>query len=788
MLKRIQTLRNIGRFRNCKAANVEFGKFTIIYGRNTYGKSTLGDVFASIQENDGQLVTGRISIPEDGHSQQIRLSLLPPSSTKEVLFSFDNGAWNGTLPTDIGIRAFDDGFIHRHVFVARQFNRESKEKFSAFVLGEQGVQQAKAIAEKKQARQKASRERNQLETSVFKEKEVGELESFLRLSPTGTFEESEERLHRLRNEHATVRKQNEQIHAIHARNEGKILSWSMDFTDGLKSLNLILALGLEGTHKEAKAKVAQHINSAFHHAQETEQWIRQGIRQNKGELCQFCGQELTAEAHNLLDLYRQAFDDAFDKHDANVKRQLNDALIQVARLSVSDVPVTLAKNATALAGYPELQSHTTFTSAVSKVAEAAEKIELTLADIAIELPAALIRLRAASLKKQATPHMAFELVDEALIRLLESQVGHLVSEYNTALEICNAAIRTFKKSTEATVLQQRLEKIEAEGKAERRNNTRIRLATQCNDYAALIGQIESLDKDIVALESLLQTDQSDYLKSFYESLNGWFKRFCSHDFTLERGETKQGHTPIYFLKVKFKGKAIDESILSQVFSESDRRALALAVFWTQLQSLPESKLAEQIVVLDDPLTSFDDHRITAVHSELIAAIDKVRQIIVLSHYRHDIHMFLETFRDNMDLRLLSLVSDGTNGTVIENADPSEFLLTDHQKAFDRMSAFSSGLTNEHSFGDVRIFFEAEMNSRFAAQIAQHKLSALNFKSKIDSLFEHGIIDDKTKKESHQWRQVLNPSHHTWTQDDLENQRNTVRDFLDFVYSRLLCKL
>lgn len=47
------------------------------------------------------------------------------------------------------------------------------------------------------------------------------------------------------------------------------------------------ALGLEGAHKEAKAKVAQHINVAFKQAQGAEQWIRQGVRQNKGELCQF---------------------------------------------------------------------------------------------------------------------------------------------------------------------------------------------------------------------------------------------------------------------------------------------------------------------------------------------------------------------------------------------------------------------------------------------------------------------------------------------------------------------
>lgn len=785
MLKRIQVLRNIGRFTNCESGNLEFGRLTILYGRNTYGKSTLGDVFASIQGNDGGLVTGRMTIPHDGRPQHISLSLLPPNSTKEVPLTFDNDAWTGGLPTGLGIRTFDDGFIHRNVFIARQFNRDTKENFSAFILGEQGVQQAKAVADKKQDRQKASRGRNQLKNVAFKD--VGDLQSFLDLSPTGTLEESDAKLHSLQNDLAAVRNQQEQIQAIQARDEGTVLTWSTDFSDGLKTLNQTLGLGLEGAHEQAKVEVSQHINATFRQAQGAEQWIRQGVRQNKGEFCQFCGHELTADAHKLLHLYRQAFDDAFDKHDTAVKQQLTTALAQADRLPVNAVRVALAENTAAFAGYQELQRNQTYTSTVSKVAEFAEKIETTLFAIDNELPNALDRLHAASTKKQETPYAVLEPVDEASVRSLESQVQQHVADYNALIAICNTEIAAFKKGTNVAALKQRLEKIEADVKTELRNNNRIKLASQCDEYVALNAQIDSLDKEIAALEKRLQTDQSDYLKRFFESLNGWFKRFGSHDFTLERGESKQGHTPIYFLKVEYKEQAINESALSQVFSQSDRRALALAVFWTQLQSLPGPTLAEQIVVLDDPLTSFDDHRVTAVHRELVATVEKVRQIIVLSHYRHDIEMFFETFRDHPDARLLTLVARGANGTRIEAGNPREFLLTEHQKAYERMAAFVDGHTNDHSSGDLRIFFEAELDSRFAAHIAQHKLAALQLGDKIEKLFEHRVIADDIKKLCDTWRHVLNPSHHTWTDPDLENQRNTVRDFLDFIYNRLIRK-
>jgi wobble nucleotide-excising tRNase len=783
MLKRIQALRNIGRFKDCKSGNLEFGRLTILYGRNTYGKTTLGDVFASIQENDSGLVTGRMTIPHDGHPQLIILSLLPPNSTKEVSLTFVNGMWSEGLPAGLGIRTFDDGFIHRNIFVARQFNRDTKENFSAFVLGEQGVLQAKAVAEKKQARQKASRERNQLEKVAFKE--VSDLSAFLKLAQEGTLEESDAKIHNLRNEYAAVRKQQEQIQTIQSRDEAAVLAWRTDFSDGVKALNQTLGIGLEGVHQEAKVRVGHHISAAFQEAQGAELWIRQGVRQNKGDLCQFCGQELDEDAHNLLNLYQQAFDEAFDKHDTEVKKQLSAALALASRLPVNEIRVALARNTAAFSSYQELLNNQTYSSAVMKVAEFAEKLETALAAITCELPDALNRLHMASTKKQETPHVVLESVSEVSVNSLESQVQQHVSVYNTWIGIGNAEIMAFKKGSSVAALKQRLGKIEADGKSEQRNNIRIKLAPQCNDYISLNAQVESLDKEIIALEQSLQMNQSEYLEKFFKSLNHWFKRFGSHDFTLERGATKQGHTPIYYLKISYRGLAIDEAALSQVFSESDRRALALAVFWTQLFFLSKPELAEQIIVLDDPLTSFDDHRVTAVHSELAASVEKVRQIVVLSHYRHSVQMFFETFRDRPDARLLALVAGGSNGTTIEAGDPREFLLTEHEKARERMTAFGDGRINDHSSGDLRIFFEAELDSRFADHIARHGLRALQLGDKIEKLSEYSVIANNIKTECHSWRCLLNPSHHTWTVADLEDRRNTVRDFLEFVYNRLI---
>ena len=88
----------------------------------------------------------------------------------------------------------------------------------------------------------------------------------------------------------------------------------------------------------------------------------------------------------------------------------------------------------------------------------------------------------------------------------------------------------------------------------------------------LEGEIQALGNEIPLLETSLQEQQSTYLLSYFSSLNKWFHEFGSKDFSLEMALDSNGHTPVYFLKVLFKGKPVSEKNLAKIFSESDRRA------------------------------------------------------------------------------------------------------------------------------------------------------------------------------------------------------------------------
>ena len=64
-------------------------------------------------------------------------------------------------------------------------------------------------------------------------------------------------------------------------------------------------------------------------------------------------------------------------------------------------------------------------------------------------------------------------------------------------------------------------------------------------------------------------------------------------------------------------------------SSGDRNTLALAFFFASLDQDPN--LANKIMVIDDPMTSLDDHRTLRTREEIKAMAARVQQTIVLSH-------------------------------------------------------------------------------------------------------------------------------------------------------------
>jgi wobble nucleotide-excising tRNase len=78
-----------------------------------------------------------------------------------------------------------------------------------------------------------------------------------------------------------------------------------------------------------------------------------------------------------------------------------------------------------------------------------------------------------------------------------------------------------------------------------------------------------------------------------------------------------------------------EERLARVLSDGDRSALAFAVFLLSLEAVPA--LDEHVLVIDDPVTSLDQHRIEATAEQISKLGGRAKQVIVLSHHPAFLH-------------------------------------------------------------------------------------------------------------------------------------------------------
>jgi hypothetical protein len=163
----------------------------------------------------------------------------------------------------------------------------------------------------------------------------------------------------------------------------------------------------------------------------------------------------------------------------------------------------------------------------------------------------------------------------------------------------------------------------------------------------------------------------------------------------------------------------------------------------------------------------------------------MRQVIVLSHYEQDIAKFLNTYHNNNRPITFIAIEREAGTSTLKKADIAHFIRNEHEKTRENIFRFILGQQNSHNSSDLRIFLEFEINYRFAKQIKVYNIDEYNLKDRINKLLEKNIITEQVAKDAHNWRETLNPSHHIWINNDVEDQRNTATQLVEFIYHQLI---
>lgn len=653
MIEYIKLLRNVGTFDSDSAsASHNLKRLTLIYGDNGRGKTTLAAVLRSLATGNEQPIVERWRLGAVNPPHVVLDCHGHPSS-----LMFRDGVWNKTIPE---LKIFDDVFVDENVYSGLAVEAQHRQNLHELILGDQGVQLNQRLQDlvSRVAQHNTALEEK---AKAIPPQERGDfsVDDFCALPELPDIDERIEE---------TSRK------LTAARNQQEVRTTPLFETIELPEFDIeaikqALLTDLPDLDKAAEAQVQAHLQ-AF--GEGGESWVEEGFRHGlAGDdgICPFCGQGL--EGLDLIAHYRAYFSEGY----AQLKQDVADMADYMARTHGGVVQAEFER---AIGGARETGQ---FWSTFSNV----PKIDIDTEAIVLDWNAARETVTELLRAKQAAPLEQLTLDDQTLKTLGSYNTHRLwVSGINEKLNASNEAIRDVQRLSGATKIEEILAELVMLIATKARYSDEI--APLCDDYIqekAVKVQTETaraearnaLEKYRANVFPELQNGVNKYLQYF----NAGFRIDSLAPANIGRGS---GSTCTYNVIINDTPIAVRSTSIPQgepsfrnSLSAGDRNTLALALFFSSLDQNPN--LANTIVVIDDPMSSLDDHRSLATVQEVRKLSKRAGQVIVLSHSKRFLcNVWSGADRD--ECRSLEIRQSGVNSTICK-WNVSQDAITEHDQ-------------------------------------------------------------------------------------------------------------
>ena len=296
MFNKFISINQVGKFLNYHGhGDLAFCKLTLIYAGNGQGKTTLCDIFRSLNAGDGRYIVGRETLGSSG-STAVELRINDQNR------SFANGKWDQPAKSFL---IYDATFINDNVYSGEHVTHNHKKNLYHVIIGEQGVSLARSVGELDIRLREATRQ-------------VGaKNDALARIAPASTSasafmnlaaeDDLDNRILGKTEELAAL----EEVSRILAKpylRELTLPQFPADYAD-------LLSTTLEGVSGDIEARVKAHVLT--HTAGRGESWLSQGLEFSRSDSCPFCGQSL--EGVSLFAAYKAYFSDAYNTHTARLR-------------------------------------------------------------------------------------------------------------------------------------------------------------------------------------------------------------------------------------------------------------------------------------------------------------------------------------------------------------------------------------------------------------------------------------------------------------------------------------
>jgi wobble nucleotide-excising tRNase len=636
-ISKINFIGSIGRFRDASASgDVTFKKYTLLFGENGRGKTTLCSILRSLQTNKPEIIIGRKTLGA-GKDPNVQIAL----GTGRAAFMA--GEWKAP-PTQI--RIFDAQYVSDNIFSGDVIGTNQRRNLCRVILGANGVDLANKYYDVDNAITAKNAEIRDARRPLTQHVPTGEIPNFLSLQADPDVD----------TKIAAKSREVEGLMEIDKLRERPGLQ-PIDIPPLPKLLGDMLARTLEDVSNDAEKKVKEHL---AHHAIDGEQeWIGEGLTHMTREECPFCGQ--STKGLPLIKAYKAYFTEAYMGFRGEIEKYRANA----ARLFVDDrIEMIDTRIASNVNGADVWSRYLTFTAPRmpddANIAEALTMFRtemLGLLDKKLAAPLDAVSLPPSYL----TAYKAFEKVTE------------VVTAYNKEVAQANAAIEAYKKS--ANVRRSQIAEKELAGLRLVKKRHEPGVDAACVAYNRLNAEKNILDEEKVKARESLDGYSADVLTRYEKAINANLRTFTAGFHLSEVRVEYTGRTPNSTFCAVINDEIVpmagadtplDEPSFRNTLSAGDRSTLALAFFLAELAADPHR--ANAVVVFDDPFNSQDHYRRTCTISEIRRCGRNVAQVIVMSHDRRFLREIWDLPLPTEERKALSLNTVGRRDTVIAEWD------------------------------------------------------------------------------------------------------------------------
>lgn len=717
-IKKILNIQNLWRFSqfSSREDNLSFSKNTFIYWKNTHGKSTLTSIFRSLETLNTDFIVWRKTF-DSTWNQQITIE------TDDWNVIFDWTSWKNN---NLKLKIFDTRYIIENIYSDETLDEDKQKKIISIILWSKW----RILEENYTKAKNQINENTQKKTEITKSywmsfnKDILGFDKFRKLNLNDCenidtkISDIEEKIKSLNNQSQIIQILNE-ISTIFQKVENANLAWLKEtLTINQEKINL---------------HIKKHIKNEDKALDFLSKWVDllNDKREDRLRNCVFCGQILSNESENLILDFNTLFSEQYRKLNALVNGFLNafndwsitnDLLIKQSKLQTLWLVLD-------------------FSELVNGADEKKKELisELNKKKDNLNYPVNID---------------SYESIKVLFSEFFKKNLTEIIKKYSVTIG-SDELLKLKNEKVKYEIIKKRYEKPWKDS---------------CNDYDELE---RKFSEELKPAEETAFNEKNEYAKTTltgYESSINWileklWANFKLVDFSVP--ENRRGQLKLFSLKFSDCNSNIsldweeNQNNFKNTLSESDKRLLAFSFFITDIKNT--KNLNEYVIVLDDPMSSFDIERknttIKVLRDELVDLEWKLpNQLIVLTHEDNFFRFLNEHFSENKKFLRISY-NRGESTSKILNCDINEeFLKDEHFKNLDYYKQIQScwdyttcdlwkvRIILEHII-DRKYYLDIEMTIRERWWILKwyyDKVTDTALKTSMDDLFPNISHHDQPK--------------------------------------------